>query len=232
MSTTGQSRCRLLAAAVVLVLAAGCNPPPPGPGPTPSPTPSVTGSSSPSPQPSPTPSATTTIGPTPTVSPQPAEFPNHSSTGAPAESGLAVGPCTLAANTTYDRMRFPCSTLQMASGSKVTRSLIEGFVRDGSGTFTIEDSTITKPGCLANEPAVAYDNYVLRRVHIRGFNDGVCVEGPNVKVHDSLIENCAAFDGHADGLQVCPNPPCGGSANVSGLEFRHNTVTHPKRDST
>jgi hypothetical protein len=130
-------------------------------------------------------------------------------------------------------MRFDCDKLEVRAGTVIRNSVITGEIKgDPTGApFVVEDSTIAGSGC-APVAAVGNSNYTLRRVHIKGFNDGPRVEGPGVEVYDSLIEICFAQDGHADGLQVCPNPPCGGSRDVSGLVFHHNRVSHPKADST
>jgi hypothetical protein len=174
-----------------------------------------------------------TTTPPPPTTPPPGAFPDESTTG--HTGTLTTAPnCTVEAGTTETGMQYNCPTLTVQAGAKVDNGLINGQVR-GSGTGTrwvIEDSTIQQATCVGSEPAVAYNNYTLTRVHIKGHNDGARVEGPNVTVEDSLIENCFAEGGHADGIQVCPNPPCGGSSNVSGVVFDHNTVTHPKRDST
>lgn len=202
----------------------------PDPQPTPSPTasPSVSPSPSPSVSPSVSPSASPSVTPS-----QAGGFPNTASTGAPAETGLPAGPCSLAANTTYTGMVFNCN-VEARSGSVVRNSVIRGEIKgDPTGTgFTVEDSTIIGNGC-AGAAAVGNSNFTLRRVHIKGFNDGVRSEGPNVRVYDSLIEVCFSAGGHADGLQVCPREAdCGGLETETGLVFHHNTVTHPKRDST
>lgn len=131
-------------------------------------------------------------------------------------------------------MLFDCSRLEVRSGTVIRNSMIRGEIKgDPTGTgFTVEDSTIVGNGCVG-AAAVGNSNFTLRRVHIKGFNDGVRSEGPNVRVYDSLIEICFLSGGHADGLQVCPSSAgCGGSSDTSGLVFNHNTVTHPKQDST
>lgn len=149
------------------------------------------------------------------------------------ETGLPAGPCSLGAQT-YTGMSFDCDRLEVRSGTVIRNSVIRGEVKgDPSGPgFTVEDSTIVGDGC-AGAAAVGNSNFELRRVHIKGFNDGVRSEGPNVRVYDSLIEICFSAGGHADGLQVCPaSAGCGGFQDTGGLVFHHNTVTHPKQDST
>jgi hypothetical protein len=150
------------------------------------------------------------------------------------ESGLPAGPCSLAAGQTYTGRLFDCDRLEVRSGTIIRDSVVRGEIKgDPSGAgFKVFDSTIIGNGC-AGAAAVGNSNFELHRVHIKGFNDGVRSEGPNVRVYDSLIEICFSEGGHADGLQVCPSSAgCGGSNDTSGLVFNHNTVTHPREDST
>ena len=223
---------RLLAAAVVLAVAAGCHEHP-----NPKPTPSTSASPTPNASPSASPSASASPSSSPTASPTtppPAGFPTAETTGAPVETGLPRGACSLGAGE-YVGLLFDCGTLEVRSGTIIRQSVIRGEVKgDPAGQgFVVEDSTIDGgPGCRG-AAAIGNSNYTATRVHIKGFNDGARAEGPNVVVRDSLIEICFSEGGHADGLQVCPaSAGCGGSADVSGLVFHHNTVTHPRADST
>lgn len=223
---------RRLAAVVVVLALAGCHDHP-TPKPTPTPTTSASPSPSPDVTPTPTPTVTPTTSPSPSASTPPGGFPTPETTGAPVETGLPAGSCSLGAGT-FDGMLFDCSTLEVRSGTIIRNSVILGEIKgDPSGPgFTVEDSTIMGNGC-AGAAAVGNSNYTLRRVHIKGFNDGARAEGPDVRVYDSLIEICFSAGGHADGLQVCPaSAGCGGSNDVSGLVFHHNRVSHPKADST
>lgn len=226
------TRC-LLAAGVLVALAAGGCVPPPDPVPTPTPSASPSHSPSASPSASASPTSSPTASP-PTTTPPPAGFPNADTTGAPVETGLPAGPCSLGAQT-YVGLLFDCDRLEVRSGTVIRNSVIRGEVKgDPSGTgFVVEDSTIDGgPGCTG-AAAIGNSNYTAERVHIRGFNDGARAEGPNVVVRDSLIEICFSAGGHADGLQVCPaSAGCGGWQDTSGLVFDHNTVTHPRADST
>ncbi len=197
--------------------------------------PTATPSASPSTSPSPTASPSSSPTPSPTTSPA-AGWPTPDTTGAPVETGLPAGPCSLAAGQTYTGMRFACSKLEVRSGTVIRNSVITGEIKGDpdpkTAGFVVEDSTIIGAGCVG-AAAVGNSNYTLRRVHIKGFNDGPRSEGPNVRVFDSLIEVCFSAGGHADGLQVCPSPHCqGASTNTSGLVFHHNRVSHPKADST
>jgi hypothetical protein len=77
----------------------------------------------------------------------------------------------------------------------------------GSWKFTIEDSTVgAKDGCPGDYTsfAVGEDNYVARRVLIRGFPDGFRIGGPKgVTIEDSYVTLCSSSPSdHSDGVQA------------------------------
>jgi hypothetical protein len=225
----------ILAAGVALALAAtSCDLPPPEPHPTGSPSPTASSATRPPPTPPTEPPSSPPTSDPVTPSPDPDAWPTPATTGAPTETGLAAGPCSLAAGQVYEDLAFDCPRLEVRAGTVIRRSVIRGEVKgDPDGApFVVEDSSIIGDGCQG-AAAVGNSRFVLRRVHIRGFNDGVRAEGPDVQVYDSLIEVCYSAGGHADGLQVCPRSAgCGGEQDVSGLVFHHNRVSHPRADST
>jgi hypothetical protein len=77
----------------------------------------------------------------------------------------------------------------------------------GSWSFTIEDSTVgAKDGCPGDYTnfAIGVDNYVARRVLVRGFPDGFRLGGPkDVTIEDSYVTLCTADpEDHSDGIQA------------------------------
>jgi hypothetical protein len=77
----------------------------------------------------------------------------------------------------------------------------------GSWSFTIEDSTVgAKDGCPGDytDFAVGEDNYVARRVLVRGFPDGFRIGGPKgVTIEDSYVTLCSSSPSdHSDGVQA------------------------------
>jgi hypothetical protein len=77
----------------------------------------------------------------------------------------------------------------------------------GSWKFTIEDSTVgAKDGCPGDYTnfAVGEDNYVARRVLVRGFPDGFRIGGPKgVTIEDSYVILCSSDPSdHSDGIQA------------------------------
>src|SRR5207342_1890504 len=74
-------------------------------------------------------------------------------------------------------------------------------------SFTIEDSTVgAKDGCAGDYTnfAVGVDNYIARRVLVRGFPDGFRLGGPkDVTIEDSYVTLCVSSPSdHSDGVQA------------------------------
>jgi hypothetical protein len=77
----------------------------------------------------------------------------------------------------------------------------------GSWKFTIEDSTVgAEDGCPGDYTsfAIGEDNYVARRVLVRGFSDGFRIGGrKGVTIEDSYVTLCSSSPSdHSDGIQA------------------------------
>lgn len=182
----------------------------------------------------PTPSPTPTPTPTPTQPPAPS-FPTAANTGyLGAMSALSSQGCVLNTNNAvYDHKLFDCSGANWltvnATGVKVTNSVIYAGQFGGVQTFgsvTFTDVTIQAKGSdpYARESAFGGHNFTLLRVRSYSGGDGVDVEGDNISVTDSYMEQHAAGGAHSDGVQLS-----GSGANVV---LRHNTFTMRGHPST
>jgi len=179
--------------AAVLSLVAGCSDEPPEPAP---PTePPATGAPSPTPSPTPPP-------------PQVTDFPDETNTGVPAgtrleaseklkitEDGTVIDGLEIFGNVVVeaDDVVIRNSRIVMTSGKIAVRVKGENFL--------MEDSEIDGQG-RAN-PAVAFNDYTLRRVRIYNVAEGPRIAGDNVTIEDSYIHDVIQRgDNHTDVIQV------------------------------
>lgn len=169
------------------------------------------------PVPSPTP------GPT-AAAPAP-QFPNPGSTGVPAGLQLVLHPGDLEVRTrgqVVDGMRVEGDIRVIAEDVLIKNTQIGGRVvnQDGRGhwRFTIEDSTIGRPGMCydTGEAAVGVDRYTARGVRVMGFPDAFRVSGDDVRIEGSFVTLCGQADSHADGIQ--------GYGGGLGVTIVHNTI--------
>jgi len=173
--------------------------------------------------------------PTPTPSPSPSGFPDASTTGVPAGSGLTAysGPGTItAAGTVIDGKTLGCISVR-APGVVIRNSRIScagGYaVYNGDGAYTgtpllIEDSEIDCKS--SNGTAVGEANVTLRRVDIRGCENGLDVN-QNVDIQDSYIHDMYnGGDAHLDGIQLASGHLENGQivAASRNVTIAHNTI--------
>lgn len=108
----------------------------------------------------------------------PAGFPSASTTGVPAGTTLSAytGPCTITtAGAVIDAKTINCSSLSIrAAGVKITRSQLNGTVyagTDGSGSFTISDSTVNVGDRMGT--GIGDAHFTATRVHVTGGNRSI-----------------------------------------------------------
>lgn len=211
----------------------------PSPSPTASPSPSVSPSPTATPSPTASPSPSPTTSPSASPSPSPSTtppgscpvagtnvpggrdpwggcWPGPGNTGVPSGTSLSAytGSCTVTtANTVIDSKMIICSTLTIrATGVIIRRSLLQGTDvtnSGGTGTFTIEDSTVVN-GAREQCLCIGDHNFVARRVEVRGGNRSMYCASDCV-IEDSWL--------HGQQLQ--------GAQHGSGLrEERNTSATH------
>ena len=141
-------------------------------------------------------------------------YPTPKCTGVPAGAALETvnGDVTVkTAGTQIVGKRITGSLSIQANSVVIRNSEILGAVVNwydgGSWSFTIEDSTVgAEEGCSGDYTnfAIGVDNYVARRVLVRGFPDGFRLGGPkDVTVEDSYVTLCVADPSdHSDGIQA------------------------------
>lgn len=192
--------------------------------------------------PTPTPTATTppptTTAPpttTPPPPPPPATWPTAANTGyLGAMNALSAQGCVLNTNNAvYDHKLFDCNGTNWltvnATGVKITNSVIYAGQFGGVqvfGSATFEDTTVQAKGSnpFARESAFGGHDFSLLRVKSFSGGDGVDVEGNNISVTDSFLEQHPTGGAHSDGVQLL-----GSGANVV---LRHNTMTQRGTPST
>ena len=177
------------------------------------------------------PAASSSSGPSPTASASGCELPRYPTpkcTGVPARTALKTikGDVTVkTAGTQIVGKRITGSLNIQANNVVIKNSEIIGTVinwdNGGGWSFTIEDSTVgAKDGCSGDYTgfAIGEDNYVARRVLVRGFPDGFRIGGPkDVTIEDSHVTLCVADPSdHSDGIQAYG----AGGRNV----IRHNVL--------
>jgi hypothetical protein len=152
--------------------------------------------------------------------PAPTGFPDESSTGVPPGTALTnTGPLTISqAGAVVDGVDAP-SVVVDAPNVTIRNSRIHGgetwLVRNKSTGLVIEDSEIDGEG--ANNTGVGSSDFTLRRVSIRGAENGIDVGGGNVTVENSYIHDLTTANGaHTDGAQI--------GEGAHDLVFRHNTI--------
>ena len=155
-------------------------------------------------------------------------YPTPKCTGVPAGTALQTvnGDVTVTtAGTQIVGKRITGSLNIQANNVVIKNSEIIGTVinwdNGGGWSFTIEDSTVgAKDGCSGDYTgfAIGEDNYVARRVLVRGFPDGFRIGGPkDVTIEDSHVTLCVADPSdHSDGIQAYG----AGGRNV----IRHNVL--------
>jgi hypothetical protein len=196
--------------------------------------------------PAPTPSATPVPTPTPSSAPTSAApkpqgggkcplpaYPTAECTGVPAGTKLTTinGEHVIRkAGTVIEGKRITGDLIIQAGDVKIRNSEIHGRVRNiRTESFEITDSTVGPPSGCESEPAVAYNNYVATRVHIRNSGDGFRNEGDNISIQDSYVSLCSNPGDHSDGIQGYHG---GGNVTVRHTTFDQsgagkNDVTSP-----
>jgi hypothetical protein len=157
------------------------------------------------------------------------KYPTPKCTGVPTGTALQTvnGDVTVkTAGTQIVGKRITGSVNIQANDVVIKNSEIIGSVvnwdNGGSWSFTIMDSTVGSdrgcPGDYTNF-AIGTDNYVARRVLVRGFPDAFRIGGPeNVTIEDSYATVCSASSAdHSDGIQAYG---AGGARNI----IRHNVL--------
>jgi hypothetical protein len=87
-------------------------------------------------------------------------------------------------------------------------------VYDGFRNAVIEDTEVDGLGSGTTNAAVGFDNYTLRRVHVRNIGEGPHM-GSNVVIENSLVDDLASCDiCHNDAIQ---------SSGAANVVLRHNT---------
>ncbi|GAA0310828.1 hypothetical protein [Kineococcus aurantiacus] len=152
----------------------------------------------------------------------PAGWPNADTTGVPAGTVLTpVGDVVVTTpGTVLDGLDMGCLTVRAAGvvvrNSRVTCTDGRQVAVSVSGVkdFVMEDSEIDG-GAGASETAIGWGGYTLRRVEVRGSQDGPRL-GYDVKVLDSWIHGLVRTGGiHTDALQ---------STSGERILVRHNTL--------
>ena len=141
-------------------------------------------------------------------------YPTPKCTGVPAGTTLQTVKGDLTVKTTGTKIvgkRITGSLNIQANNVVIKNSEIIGTVvnwdNGGSWSFTIEDSTVgAKSGCRGAYTgfAIGADNYVARRLLVRGFSDGFRIGGPkHVRIEDSYVTLCSSSPSdHSDGIQA------------------------------
>jgi hypothetical protein len=188
--------------------------------------------------------AAPTATPSPTQSPTPKPTPTVSSTSAAPKPPSGGGKCPLPAyptpdctgvpegkslstingehvirkaGTVIDGKRITGDLLIQAPGVTIRNSEILGRVRNtATQSFEITDSTVGPASGCESEPAVAYNNYTAKRVHIRNSGDGFRNEGDNILIEDSYVSLCSNSGDHSDGIQ--------GYKGGGNVVIRHTTI--------
>ena len=111
------------------------------------------------------------------------------------------------------------------TNSVIYAGLYGGIEVNGSGVV-IEDTTIQGPASapFSHESAVGGGGFTLRRVKSLSGGDGIFVDGHDILVEDSYLEQHPAGGAHSDGIQLY-----GDGANTV---LRHNTFTQRGTPST
>jgi Domain of unknown function (DUF4082) len=155
-------------------------------------------------------------------------YPTPKCTGVPAGTALQTVNGNMTVKTDGTQIvgkRITGSLNIQANNVVIKNSEIVGAVvnwdNGGSWKFTIEDSTVgAKDGCPGDYTsfAVGEDNYLARRVLVRGFPDGFRIGGPKgVTIEDSYVTLCSSSPSdHSDGVQAY------GAAGPSVI--RHNVI--------
>jgi hypothetical protein len=179
---------------------------------------------------------TTTVPPTTTTTtssaPPPSGFPTPATTGAPANTALAIKTGTQTINTagaTITGWHVTGDLVINAPGVTIKNSIIDGQIENdsvpyGSARMLIQDTTVGTPAGCNDLLGVGEHDYTAIRVRITGRGDGFRVSGNNVTVQDSFVQACDSVENHDDGMQVyCPAPdlpqPC------HNVTINHNTLS-------
>jgi hypothetical protein len=160
-----------------------------GGSPTPTPPATTPPTASPTVTPTPTPTATTTPPPS-------GDFPNADNTGVPAGTVLTPwdGTCSggvvaiTTPNLLVDARSFPCNVTIRASGVRITRSRISGWIdnTDRPGTsFALVDSEVSIP-TVVELTVVGNHDFSMLRVEVTGGNRGVYCQW-SCDIRDSWI---------------------------------------------
>jgi hypothetical protein len=137
-----------------------------------------------------------------------AAWPGPSNTGVPAGTVLHSCPTTITVTGTYDSCRFDGSVTVKANNVVISRSLVIGQIRAGSGSqqtgLLVKDTTVDARAfgstATTTPPAVSYANFTLLRVNIFGSGHGVQTNG-NAVIRDSWIHDlCCTNVAHKDGI--------------------------------
>ena len=197
--------------------------------------------------------APSSAAPSPSTTPPPPPppaltYPTAATTGYRDGGALTTQGCVLAEdNMTYDHKVFNCGSNPGALviwGHHIT--IKHSVVNAGTGTWggvqvhpnagctlpdragcvVIEDTTVQAAGSnpCAREAAVGGGDFTLSRVKVLSGGDGVDVEGSNITVRDSYLEQHPAGSAHSDGVQL--------AGTGSNVVIDHNTLTQRGTPST
>jgi hypothetical protein len=178
------------------------------------------------------PTPTTVIPTTPlptTTAPPTGGFPDAGNTGVPAGTSLTVvnGDFeTTSNNQVIDAQDVRGWLIVRHTGVHITRSRMQILDLRGSNNTLVEDSEIEPSPTgyqMSNFPPTFVDDnaaWTLRRVEVRGWQDGPRTAGGTVLIEDSLLHDLAFASGeHPDGYQqYCPG--CD-----SDVTLHHNTIS-------
>jgi hypothetical protein len=166
----------------------------------------------------PTPTPTAVPPTTPPATPPPTTgWPGPDNTGVPAGTTLTpwTGSCDITTpGLVIDARVFTCDVTVRATGVRITRSRINGFLdnTDTAGTFTATDSEIAQPG-VRELTSVGDHGFTLLRVEVSGGNRGVYCR-----------LSCDVRDSWIHGQRITATWHASAVRMEQGLTLVHNTL--------